>query len=1546
MEQVRGARAEQIAATQRAELQLKDIETRVEKVSRARSVAASAMALAAESLKEVTAQSENLKEMWDAQEIAIAKETKIAAEAEKDRWTRLDREEVEGRAGVQAMRAAAVAKAREGMIQCRKDIEDLTGELQVEDPVSRDAKLRRTRELEELSKAVKIAEEDVLNAREEEAELTKERETMRLTLSAETEARYQERWKRAQSRITETEQALAKVHEERDAAHFAVDENRVRTMGEFARRVPEVRAVIVKRVKEAARKFFEGRLDQQLQATSQAKAELDLAQLKLAAARRAKRSANDKLNREKRMKDDDWEKERQVERTRLAQLQDDRDHAVLEYESRRNELGVDTGKRRRELEEENRALDTQLSNIETDARTERETIRAKNEEERKETQATFQKRLENLESVRKIMEEKLAQTGARNRAVGQMEPIGELNHMTDVLISELASLHMAIDLERRQVADYDALIQGELRKKQVQAEGASSRLHRDAQERVLREQASFNEEKSVLQAELDQIVDHCTDRRKVVAQLRATRSKDKEHLLTVVEERAAKCALAVAELRPELKRHQSVRMSEADVGEVDELLNAGRRLPQARIEERIKHEKARCQETSTLLRLIPVERQLEVRAAEFELSKVVAELDALEEEDRSLLERINSAQFRHKRMVAAKETAMQAITDIIVQNAADEQRRIMSLATVFKADFRALPNERKGLLASTVYQVSKLRTHVEQIDRNIALLSTSLDFKIDREARAHMTELRKVAQSVKAAKSDLTRMLVDGDRMGLERLEDHDRRTLDTVATLRRRQAAVQGQLKSLPGIEMQSERFTTFMRRQADQKTKAFEQYRAIVQANELAREQTRARLEGAAQVDALAAGVSVEQAKVMVDATRFKYEEREKEFSQLEAVARQALLEAAREPEMDALKEEFNRTMADCDRKVEEITAKAQTDEQAVRDRMAANRRLQMEEAAAVRTDLAPQWMEYEELGSKVLLAKSKVAAALKQRDISRRAEDVALIRQGQEMVHAYRSVELEKAEMPNSVKREQYKIDETLRIEMDLATKTELELEAKIAQERVGARQAGNHTESKLKEMRSRSDEIQIRYVEANDLVVERKKVAAQTRVEESSATRAFTQWGELRNTMRATYEEQGVRSDVIEDRAEEQIEEYHAKLLAKIKVIDDQLQRIVREREVELEQAIGESTAELNAMVTKVFKVHDQSVADMDAREQESLEELAMAEVEAKNMLETSKLQAIQAIEQRMEAREVARQDAARERAKSRDTHADEHRRQCVKYEKEMTFMGKTIEKVLVEVLQSYAKEEVKLEEERIAEVRRLEVNAQAELEDRLAEEAKAIAAKHENERLSAEQEVERMRRNVMEELKKMEEDSRKRIEEEMLKMQQLQLLMQQEALSRMEETMKTEMEKIQEVTALRNATIDAKIGQDRVLLQKEIDEARKAKMQLLERAWKKAGHAASRGASAVGSETGLEGADLAAYEEEKGQMERELRALEAQLAEIDGNAGDTTIPEEDTGEGQDEDGVEDDEDEAAAEAELARLEAELRAVEEEGRRLEAGLQGQS
>ena len=72
------------------------------------------------------------------------------------------------------------------------------------------------------------------------------------------------------------------------------------------------------------------------------------------------------------------------------------------------------------------------------------------------------------------------------------------------------------------------------------------------------------------------------------------------------------------------------------------------------------------------------------------------------------------------------------------------------------------------------------------------------------------------------------------------------------------------------------------------------------------------------------------------------------------------------------------------------------------------------------------------------------------------------------------------------------------------------------------------------------------------------------------------------------------------------------------------------------------------------------------------------------------------------------------------------------------------------------------------------------------------------------------------------------------------------------------------------------------------------------------------------------------------------MERELRALEAQLAEIDGNAGDTTIPEEDTGEGQDED----DEDEAAAEAELARLEAELRAVEEEGRRLEAGLQGQS
>merc|ERR1719383_1243077 len=96
-------------------------------------------------------------------------------------------------------------------------------------------------------------------------------------------------------------------------------------------------------------------------------------------------------------------------------------------------------------------------------------------------------------------------------------------------------------------------------------------------------------------------------------------------------------------------------------------------------------------------------------------------------------------------MINAKKQALATITDVIQQESADEQKRIKTLAATYKADFRNLPNERKNMLAAIAYKLSQLRVDTQKVDRNLAVLSASMSFKLNRTNRDEITELRHLA---------------------------------------------------------------------------------------------------------------------------------------------------------------------------------------------------------------------------------------------------------------------------------------------------------------------------------------------------------------------------------------------------------------------------------------------------------------------------------------------------------------------------------------------------------------------------------------------------------------------------------------------------------------------------------------------------------------------------------------------------------------------------------------------------------------------------------
>lgn len=166
--------------------------------------------------------------------------------------------------------------------------------------------------------------------------------------SAEAERRHEALWSKVMREREAAHAEMTKALEALDARRRQLAVDRVLAEDEFNKGVPEARSAVVRRVKEVTRKF-DGQMDAQLDSCSRTKAVVDAHRLTLASAKRARRTAMDRLTRDLRMREHEWDKERKGERRQLAQLQEDMERAQQDLEMRRGETGADLEERREQL---------------------------------------------------------------------------------------------------------------------------------------------------------------------------------------------------------------------------------------------------------------------------------------------------------------------------------------------------------------------------------------------------------------------------------------------------------------------------------------------------------------------------------------------------------------------------------------------------------------------------------------------------------------------------------------------------------------------------------------------------------------------------------------------------------------------------------------------------------------------------------------------------------------------------------------------------------------------------------------------------------------------------------------------------------------------------------------------------------------------------------------------------------------------------------------------------------------------------------------------
>lgn len=456
-------------------------------------------------------------------------------------------------------------------------------------------------------------------------------------------------------------------------------------------------------------------------------------------------------------------------------------------------------------------------------------------------------------------------------------------------------------------------------------------------------------------------------------------------------------------------------------------------------------------------------------------------------------------------------------------------------------------------MAAIAYKLSQLRVDVQKVDRNIALISASISYRLTRSNRDEVTELRHVALQQAQLAVEENKAVVDLEQAIRLRFNELERREQATLGNIRRRKAALEGQLRALPSSQQDSDRFMRFLNQTVEARTRAYEGFKMQVGQNEMGRTAEKERMQKEAEKESMAAGVSVEDGEKMVEEAEGLWEAEEVKLQALDEAYRQALLEATKEPELEELRARLKEKMTAILAEEDKVKEEEEGREVELRDKMIAIKKEAMEAEKDLRQWVRDREQEQRDAADELSMSRAHVEVALKAVDRAHADLEDLRRRNGVATVVELKNIELESTVLPRETLKRQFGVEDQLRKDLEEVAEEEAEVERSIMERRAKARGEVGRQLDGVARAREVAEDARRAWVEAWEVVVEKHRVMLDKRQAAGTAERDAEARAAAGAEAKRVLREQGQRSDAIEDKGEEQIRDIEEKLRARLTVV---------------------------------------------------------------------------------------------------------------------------------------------------------------------------------------------------------------------------------------------------------------------------------------------------------------------------------------------------------------------------------------------------------
>ncbi|CAG9460243.1 unnamed protein product [Pedinophyceae sp. YPF-701] len=1414
------------------------------------------------------------------EEAALKAEVDAFLQEREERTTKADQGEVDFREGIEQRRKEVQAEARAKLEELKQQMEERTGKLH--DTREEHDKAEEERRAAELDIAGRIErlKEGYQSAKTEATQFEKDAEQRRQYAEQELQRRREALRQHDADFATEI-QTMRREAEEAHAARLrALEEAKTKTDREKVEAIEQERAAIQRRVKETTAKF-DRLLEQQMVVVANAKAGLEAQKMTMENAERSVSQMEKRRGKMVTQQDAQWDEEKGRREKKLQALKAEWDRAKQELDARKAAMGGKHDRYLAELKREHEEVKGTLAEQTAKHAKRREDLQAQIEAERKKFKEDYAKRKTDLEARKAAAAAALEADKAAEEA---QEPLDVAAAAADSMQAELEGQMQALDAERRRVRDFEdgaeLLIGQAAQEMQLQIQ----QLQEETDIKLASLKAKLDQEVKEAEADAAAGVEDCTRRLRMVMEQRQTLEEtlsDQEEQVVILR---ASAEQQTALLKPELGLLSAQLLPRDEVARMDAEIADG--VPVGdRLSKRVQHEAASIHALHVQIQMIVAEAQAEAKAVEFEAKQLEMQVAWLKDEEEDLKSRAEGIKLSTERIVQAKTQAYETQKEILTSDALEERKRLQAVHSRKRVELLSLPNERKHLLAHLTSRLEECRTRAYMVDKSLSMLATNVSYSLTRQDKDKIVDFRRLQLESSRLAAEENKAVVKLEAALKARMEEALAEEARTLGQLKTRMIALEAQIAKIPADSAEAERLFNFLRHVEEQKAALYQEAGQLMAEDEkryLAekrkREDEADRPLAAMRRERDDAAKAFESAKASLarETERLKALEEQARDELAKAQLEDALLEAQRRAaeEQERLEEERKRVEKELKEKHAMLEKQAREHEQRMRD-----------EAKEI-----DQWLEGEEEEERrreMTLGELKTSSAQRVKDLEAEVARLEKARREHRDAGTSELMQLttERDKIPQDVQYMQRSIDESLKLAL-----AALDAEAQEKENLVKAWREDNELFVQQGENRHKTAKVRLRGFRdrLEELEAARQDAEGAEQRARDAMEAAVAAW-EAEVEVQAELDAQAAKMEARHGEADKGAEERRValeqRLQRKLERISSVLTEICAAKEEELGQQIKHSRTELTSLIGRVDGALQQRLQELGESERESMVYYDAAEKAAREETEEHKQFAHSAQAERVKQRERDNKDAAQEREQTRRENADNDARAKARYTKEMMSMERAVDSLWRSLVETVAREDAQLDEERELEVARLKAKAELEAERDLARRNRLLQEKYEEERRRAEEETERMRAKVMEDLQAMEAAARASIEEEVRRMQMIQMAMQQEAFARLELTMREKMLEVESKNQDAATRLKEMMDQEAQRAQSIVQETMQQKLQRIGEAWKSNAAAGAAQRDAVAS--GAPDAELKKYEEEQRAMEAELRAIEAEIARLQG-----------------------------------------------------------